>query len=324
MLRLLPTLLFFVIIQACSNGNAQTLVRYNDDGNFQTSAYSESGVRVTSSNILNFTEGGFSGIGVVGGVDTLVGPGEFVLFFAEGSAQFTSFDINPPVQGDTNNDGRLDDFRAEAFDESGTSLGVFTAYGNGNLGSFDYVSLFGVSEVKYFQFASTGDSFNVGSIEVTLEGGGGGVTLPPASFTVTNGQYISGGVAELSESDNLDLVGRRSNTDIQSRVVVEFTTTSPDLNPDSLSYTLESSVFARTNVIQTMELFDYFVNDFEAIDSRDASRFSDAVVTADAKGDLSRFVNPFTQEIRARVRYNSTNPRQQFSAGIDQAIWTIE
>lgn len=152
----------------------------------------------------------------------------------------------------------------------------------------------------------------------------GVVTVAPDSFDVVNGTYVAGGLAELSESDNADLGARRSNTDIQSRVFVEVKSTSPVASPTLLSFTLEASVFARTNVVQSIDLFNYTTNSWEEIDTRNASRFSDSTATVEATGDLSRFVEPGTMCIEARARYQSPVIRQRFTANIDQMIWMIQ
>jgi hypothetical protein len=51
--------------------------------------------------------------------------------------------------------------------------------------------------------------------------GGGVVEVAPNSFTVTRGDYVSGGIPELAERDNLDLSLRRLISDIQSRTEFE-------------------------------------------------------------------------------------------------------
>ena len=135
--------------------------------------------------------------------------------------------------------------------------------------------------------------------------------------------YVGGTIAELSVSDNLDLTAIRNSADVQSRVFLELTSTSPTETPSLFAFTLEAAVFARSAVTQSIDLFDYQLASFEEVDVRPANRFTDLVTTVEATGDLSRFVQPSTGEITARVRYESVNPRQQFSANIDQTIWGI-
>ena len=143
------------------------------------------------------------------------------------------------------------------------------------------------------------------------------------SFLVTRGIYVSGGVLELAASDNTDLSIRRATSDTLSRTEFEVKEVSPVASPSSLEVTLEGSVFARTQVNQTIELFDYVANAWEQIDTRAATRFTDSAVTVAATGDLSRFVEAGTMCIQARIRYQSPVARQQFSSNTDQFFWTI-
>ncbi len=145
----------------------------------------------------------------------------------------------------------------------------------------------------------------------------------PQSFLVTRGTYVAGDNSELANSDNADLSIQRTNSDIQSRTEFEVKALSPVANPTTMEFTLEGAVFARSQVNQSIEIFDYVAGAWEQIDARVANRFSDITVTVAATGDLSRFVEAGTMCIEARVRYQSVNPRQQFSSGTDQAVWTI-
>ena len=150
------------------------------------------------------------------------------------------------------------------------------------------------------------------------------VKVAPDSFVVTRGTYVSGGIAELSLSDNQDLSIRRNTADIQSRTQFEVKSTSPYSRPNAFEIRLEGSVFARSPVDQSLELFDYVTASWELVDLRQASRFTDATVTISATGDLSRFVQPGTRCIEARIQYRSRNPRQNFASNTDQVQWTIQ
>ena len=93
------------------------------------------------------------------------------------------------------------------------------------------------------------------NIVVTTAGGGGPVTVAPTEITTTRGDFIEGDLPEISSSDNSDYRIQRSNSDIQSRTEFEVKAVSPTASPVSLAVTLEGSVFARSNVVQTIELF---------------------------------------------------------------------
>lgn len=149
--------------------------------------------------------------------------------------------------------------------------------------------------------------------------------VAPESFTVTRGEYISGGLPELTESDNMDLSIRRLVTDLHSRTEFGVKSTSPTAFPTTFGFSLEGAVIASSNVVQTIELFDYDAAAWELVNTMDAVRTpgSDSVVTATPTGDLSRFVEAGTMCIEARIHFQSDSPRQRFASNTDQAVWTI-
>ena len=121
----------------------------------------------------------------------------------------------------------------------------------------------------------------------------------PDSVTMTRGDYVSGDEASLAESDNVDFVIRRSGTDTRARTEFEVLGTSRTAIPPSFEVTLEGSVFARSTVIQTIELWDYVAGDWELVDTRNATNQVDSTATVAATGDLSRFVDQTTFLVEA-------------------------
>ncbi|MEM7455950.1 MAG: hypothetical protein AAF456_16485 [Planctomycetota bacterium] len=198
-------------------------------------------------------------------------------------------------------------------ENSAASTGMFAGLNNG-----DPVDIGGG---KFAPINYAGGDGNDIVLEVFLPSGP--ITVTPSAFTVVNGTYRSGDLPELAASDNADLSANRNSLDIQSRITIEVTGMSPTLSPSSLEFTLEASVFARSNVIQNLELFNYLTQQWELVDSRNAARFGDSVVVANSGGSLSRFVDQGTMEVKTRVRYVSPAQRQQFTANVDQMIWVI-
>jgi hypothetical protein len=147
--------------------------------------------------------------------------------------------------------------------------------------------------------------------------------VAPDSFEVTRGTFVSGGVAELANSDDSDLWLRRSTTDTQSRIEFEVSAVSPVANPSSLAVVLEGSVLARSPVIQTIELFDFNTGSWELVDSREASRMTDSTVEVEVADNTSRFVEVDTLQMKARIHFQSTTPRQRFASYTDQFAWTL-
>ena len=148
--------------------------------------------------------------------------------------------------------------------------------------------------------------------------------VAPDLFFVTRGNHVGGGIGELANSDNADVSIQRAVADILSRTEFQVKSVSPIVNPSVMELTLEGAVFARTPVSQSIALYDYANADWVVIDSRPANRIFDVTVVANASGDLSRFVEPHTRCIEARIRYQSTNPRQNFASNTDRVGWTLQ
>ena len=86
-------------------------------------------------------------------------------------------------------------------------------------------------------------------------------------------------------------------------------------------------MFARSNVIQTVEFFDYDAQDWVGVGFQDAARSPapDSVMVVVGTGDLSRFVEDGTMCIETRVRFQSESaPRQGFASNTDQAVWRFQ
>lgn len=148
--------------------------------------------------------------------------------------------------------------------------------------------------------------------------------LPATTVEVIRGSHVGGSATDLAASDNADYIVRRDPTLIAAVVEVEVESTTTIQNPSTLSFTVESSAFFRTNVIESVEFFDYDAGEFVEVDSRHASRFMDSSATVVGDGDLSRFVEDGTGNVKARVLYTSVVPRQRFTVSMDHAFWSID
>ncbi|MEM7456485.1 MAG: hypothetical protein AAF456_19220 [Planctomycetota bacterium] len=148
--------------------------------------------------------------------------------------------------------------------------------------------------------------------------------LTPDSIQVTKGILRNGDAADVEDSDNNKLAAGRSNQQVFAVVEVEAKSICPVSMPTSFSFSVEASVFARTAISREIELFDYNNQQWELVETGAASRFGDTVTTVTPGGDLSRFVEPGTGCVEARIRYESSVNRTRFTANIDQIKWTVE
>ena len=150
----------------------------------------------------------------------------------------------------------------------------------------------------------------------------GGETFA-GSFDVTHGTWVSGSLADLMTSDDSDLTASRNSVDLSSRVFIEVSGVSPTPAPSAFAFSLEGSVFARSEVVESIDFYNYISDSWEEVASSSASRFSDSTEIATASGDMTRFVQAGTNEVRARCRFESANARQQFAVNLDQILWMI-
>lgn len=171
--------------------------------------------------------------------------------------------------------------------------------------------------LKTFTSPQLAGAYGIAFIEIAQR------IIPVDLFEMKRGIHVSGTVADLVESDNSDLSLQRNGADIQSSVIVEFKGSSPTDTPPSLSIQVEASVFARSVVNQSIDLYDHVSNSWVEVDSRIANPNTDVVVTAEATGNLNRFVHPEDWTLTARCRFQSVNPRQRFAANVDDARWLI-
>ena len=149
------------------------------------------------------------------------------------------------------------------------------------------------------------------------------IVVNPDTATITRGDFVGGTATDLAASDNVDFQGRRASNDIQPRVDLEVTSTSSIQNPSAFQFSVEGSVFARGAVEQTVELFDYDASAWVAFGTVNSNRFGDSTQVVDGTGDLARFVDDATGEVRARVRFRALVGRNQFATNTDHIFWTI-
>lgn len=193
----------------------------------------------------------------------------------------------------------------------------------GNLGVYDDIEMNGTWTLEIFDDAGADQGvLNGWGVLIDVVPSETEVTLPASGAAITAGNFANGTVGSLEFSDNVDFSIRRSPISVSAVTQFELQANSPILNPNSLEFTLEGSVFARTDVNQTVEFWDYNSSSWVLIDSMLATRFVDSVETFTASGDLSRFVDS-NGDIEARVTFQSLNPRQQFTSNTDMASWTI-
>lgn len=148
----------------------------------------------------------------------------------------------------------------------------------------------------------------------------------PDAFTLDRGRLAGGGLADLFASDDAWLQARvflgADEVGDPIRIVLEGTSPSP--RPTALGFRLESRA-QFGGVRQTLEFWNWTEGRYESMDARFATSGADAVVEAAAGGDLSRFVQPGSGTVRARVGWvnAAADLVGSWRVWIDQAVWTV-
>jgi hypothetical protein len=145
----------------------------------------------------------------------------------------------------------------------------------------------------------------------------------PSGFNLVRGNVISGGVPELvnSDDDSLNLGLGRTVTPLQAPIEVEIDGTTSANSASVLQFKIESSA-SRSQIRQSIELFDYTTGGWVSVDSRIIGT-SDGVVDVNLGENTSRFLQ--NGHLRGRVSYrkDGTISPSPWTVKIDQVKWTM-
>ena len=138
------------------------------------------------------------------------------------------------------------------------------------------------------------DSFNVVRVHCSKR-------VVADSINLTTGSILEGEVDDLDFSDDQSMV-LRTHKRLGLQAVLDGT--SPSQTPSSLEFTLEAhSLTNRPALVQKVSLFNYDTGSFEEIESQRLGVNQNDSVVIQATGDLSRFVEPGTGKMEARLVY---------------------
>lgn len=141
----------------------------------------------------------------------------------------------------------------------------------------------------------------------------------PTEFT-TSGVILRGDLTDLVDSDNQKIVPATGSESL----VFDVKSVVPGGSFSQLTFTLESSVRSALPVTQEVFLFDYDLDDYVLFDTRDAQTLGDDVVVAEPTGGLTRFVQPGTHCVEARIVFTKQGLARGVQAFIDQAVWHVK
>ncbi|MCH8275554.1 MAG: hypothetical protein IH851_12270 [Armatimonadetes bacterium] len=149
--------------------------------------------------------------------------------------------------------------------------------------------------------------------------------IPPFNFDVVRGLVLGGDLLALWFSDDVRLVVRPwfvlTTTESPVQVIVEAGVPTSSLS--SLKFLLEASG-SIPNLRQRIELFNYTTGLWVLMDEREAT-ITDSEVEVIAQGNLSDYVEPGTNRVKARVSWKEAGPILSYPwrARIDRTVWKI-
>lgn len=163
--------------------------------------------------------------------------------------------------------------------------------------------------VRIFSDEGWGTAIGIDSVMQSVQAS----HLMPATYAVQQGIYFGGNLGSLLFSDNDPLYVLCDEFDANSQV--EFTTTSPFLNPASLKFVTETGS-SRNDQVEMPQLFDFNASTWVLVGGG-MSTIVDTRRTGAATGDLSRFV----RDSDSLIRYRITDIPTADIANIDG--WTV-
>ena len=148
----------------------------------------------------------------------------------------------------------------------------------------------------------------------------------PFSFTMFRGSVVSGNLASLSASDDDRLVMRPGIVFSSGEPPVQLVLdgTAPSAMPTAFSFTVEANA-SFANAEHLISLYNFADGVYEVLDARMAI-ISDNVVRVEPTGDLSRFVQPGTNSLRAKISYKALGPAFAYPwvGRVDRAAWAFQ
>lgn len=153
----------------------------------------------------------------------------------------------------------------------------------------------------------------------------GEVTLQPTGFSLFRGVGLSGGLAQLVNSDDLRFTAKRGlvQGSQESPITLRIDSLAPFDTASEFKIGLEAQVNS-SGLVQRIDLYDYTINNWVNVDARAASTDADGDVTITATNP-NRFIQPGTRAVRAQVRFQPMGPSQSrtWQAKVDRVRFLL-
>ncbi|MGI8924743.1 MAG: hypothetical protein ACR2HJ_12065 [Fimbriimonadales bacterium] len=149
--------------------------------------------------------------------------------------------------------------------------------------------------------------------------------IAPTSYSMFRGSVISGNLASSRNSDDNRLVMRpgAAFSSGEPPIQIILNAKAPTSSPTWFSFSLVSNA-SIANAEQKISLYNYVTGLYEVLDTRLATT-SDGTVTVNVTSNPSRFIQPVTLAIKARVSFRAIGSIFVYPwfGRIDRAWWTF-
>jgi len=193
----------------------------------------------------------------------------------------------------------------------------------------DYTALTSTVRFRFSATDNPNDSVTEAAIDAfrifELECDEGGVTVFPDDLEIVRGQLLSGGLADLYQSDDSALVVQLgfvlAATEPPVWLVVEGT--ADTAAPAKLKFALEARATS-VGLTQRIELYNFVTESYEEMDAGPAST-TDSTIEVSVADDPARFIDPLTRKMRAQLTWKAAGPVTLYpwQVAADRSVWTI-
>ena len=160
---------------------------------------------------------------------------------------------------------------------------------------------------------------------VACEVGAGGEEAPGA-LTIFRGQPVSGGLADVVDSDDQRFIVNPGFTinDTEAPAWLIFDATLASDSPSSLIFDRESQA-GTPGLTATTEAFNFTTGAFDVLDATPEAFNVDTVVSVDFSAGVSDYVESGTGNVQSRVGWRQTGFTINFpwEARVDQVVWVF-
>lgn len=158
-----------------------------------------------------------------------------------------------------------------------------------------------------------------------LEGGAGLTEVAPSALTVLRGSLESGGLAELTSSDDRYLIVKNGPVALpsESPITIVFDGKSPQSSVGQLRFVLENRV-SLNGLTQRLDLFDWQANAYDQEQSM-AAPTTDTTTLLVATNP-QRYIRSPDRAMRTRLRVRPAGPlfTNSWRTFVDQAVWQLQ